>query len=127
MCILSSFRKLSETEMKLMEVIWEIGRPVKSNELLTIFFEKEGKEWKGQTIATFLSRLVDKGVLLIEREGRPNTYVPRISFKEYKKMEAQNLLETMYHGSIKSFLATLYDDKISPEELEELKKWLSDK
>lgn len=127
MSILSDFRSLSETEMKVMKVIWKMGRPVKSNELLEIFSEKEGKEWKGQTIATFLSRLVDKGVLLIEREGRPNTYVPRLSFKEYKKREAQNFLETMYQGSIKSFLATLYDDKISPEELEELQKWFSDK
>ncbi|UTR13638.1 BlaI/MecI/CopY family transcriptional regulator [Salipaludibacillus sp. LMS25] len=124
---MSSFRSLSETEMKVMKEIWKMGRPVKSNELLEIFSKEEEREWKGQTIATFLSRLVDKGVLLIEREGRPNTYVPRLSFKEYKKMEAQNLLETMYQGSIKSFLATLYDDKISPEELEELQKWFSDK
>src|SRR5690625_2408672 len=128
MYALSDFRSLSETEMKLMGVIWKIGRPVKSNELLEIFSEKEGKEWKGQTIATFLSRLVDKGVLLIEREGRPNTYVPRLSFKEYKSMEAQNLLETMYQGSIKSFLATLYcDDKIFPKEIRAVQKWLSDK
>lgn len=127
MYILSDFKSLSETEMKVMKVIWKMGRPVKSNELLEIFSEEEGKEWKGQTIATFLSRLVDKGVLLIEREGRPNTYVSRLSFKEYKRMEAQNLLEVMYQGSINSFLATLYDDKISPEELEELKKWFSDK
>lgn len=124
---MTSFRSLSETEMKLMKVIWRMGRPVKSNELLDIFFEKEGKEWKGQTIATFLSRLVDKGLLIIEREGRPNTYIPRLSFKEYKRREAQNVLKTMYQGSINSFLATLYDDNISPEELEELQKWFSDK
>lgn len=127
MAKLKNFRSLSDTEMKLMKVIWKMGRPVKSNELLEFFSKEEGKEWKGQTIATFLSRLVDKGVLLLEREGRPNTYVPRISFKEYKKREAQNLLETMYQGSIQSFIATLYDDKISPEELEELQKWFSDK
>lgn len=127
MCILSSFRSLSETEMKLMKEIWNIGRPVTSNELLEIFSEKEEKEWKGQTIATFLSRLVDKGVLLLEREGRPNTYVPRISFKVYKKREAQNLLDTMYKGSVKNFLATLYDDKVSSDELDEIKKWFSDK
>lgn len=127
MYILSDFRSLSDTEMKVMKVIWKMGRPVKSNELLEIFSEKEGKEWKGQTIATFLSRLVDKGVLIIEREGRPNTYIPRLSFEEYKKREAQSLLDTMYQGSIKSFLATLYDDKITSDELEELKEWFSDK
>lgn len=121
------FQSLSETEMKLMEVIWKENRPVKSNELLDIFSEKEGKDWKGQTIATFLSRLVDKGVLTVNREGRANIYVPCISLKEYKKREAQSLLNTMYQGSVKNFLATLYDDKVTTDELDELKKWFSDK
>lgn len=123
---MSEFKSLSESEMKIMKVIWKAGRPIKSNELLEIMARK-GIEWKGQTIATFLSRLVDKGVLLIERKGRPNTYVPRLSFKEYKRMEAQYLLKTFYHGSIKSFLSTLYDDEIPPDELDELQKWFSDK
>lgn len=124
---MANFRSLSETEMKIMKVIWKAGHPVKSNELLEIMAEKEGKNWKGQTIATFLSRLVDKGVLLIERQGRPNTYVPRLSYKEYKRMEAENLLETFYQGSIKNFLSTLYDDNITSEEIDELQKWFSDK
>lgn len=124
---LLEFQSLSETEMKLMEVIWKENRPVKSNELLDIFSEKEGKDWKGQTIATFLSRLVDKGVLTVNREGRANIYAPCLSLKEYKKREAQSLLNTMYQGSVKNFLATLYDDKVTTDELDELKKWFSDK
>lgn len=124
---LSNFKSLSETEMNVMQEIWKMGRPVKSNELLEVFFEKEGKQWKGQTIATFLSRLVDKGVLLIEREGRPNTYVPRISYKEYKRREAEDVLDSMYGGSLQNFLATLYDEKIPPEEQERLEKWLEDR
>lgn len=123
---MSSFKSLSETEMNLMQEIWDMGRPVTSNDLLEIFSEKEGKKWKGQTIATFLSRLVDKGVLLIEREGRPNTYVPRISYKEYKRREAKNVLDSMYGGSIQSFLATLYDERIPSEEQRKLKKWFEE-
>ena len=57
------FQKLSETEAELMQVIWECDHPVTSSELLRIFAEEKGKQWKGQTISTFLSRLVDKGVL----------------------------------------------------------------
>jgi predicted transcriptional regulator len=121
------FQKLSETEMELMQVIWKINNPVKSNELLTIFAKEKGRDWKGQTISTFLSRLVDKGVLLVKREGRSNIYIPRLSFKEYKKKEAQSLLDTLYQGSVKNFLVTLYDESIPSDELNELKKWFSDK
>lgn len=123
---LSSFRSLSETELRLMEVIWEMGRPVKSSELLTVF-SQEGKEWKGQTISTFLSRLVEKGVLIIERQGRPNTYVPRISYKEYKRLEAKSILDELYQGSIRSFIATLYEGEVTQEDLEQVYKWFSDK
>ncbi len=127
MYTLEKFQKLSETEMELMQVIWKIDRPVKSNELLSIFAKDKGRDWKGQTIATFLSRLVDKGVLLVKREGRSNLYIPRLSLKKYKKKEAQSLLDTMYQGSVKNFLATLYDENIPPDELDQIKEWFSDK
>lgn len=125
---MKDFQKLSETEMELMEVIWELDRPVKSSELLTIFSQSRGKEWKGQTIATFLARLVDKGLLIVDKQGRSNAYTPRLSTQEYKKREAQSLIDVMYQGSVKHFLATLYDgEDISKEEISELKKWFSEK
>lgn len=115
--------KMSETEMELMKVIWEINDPVQSNELLIIFKEK-GKSWKGQTISTFLSRLVDKGLLLVNKQGRSNTYVPRFSPEEYNKYKAQSILNSMYQGSVKNFLSALYDgEEISEGELKELKQW----
>lgn len=71
--------------MEVMQVIWKLNRSVKSSELLDIFSEKG---WKGQTIATFLSKLVDKGLLSVTRareKGRINIYKPRVTFREYKK------------------------------------------
>ncbi len=59
-----NFQKLSETEMEVMQVIWASDNPITSGELLDIFAQKKGKKWKGQTIATFLARLVEKGVLI---------------------------------------------------------------
>lgn len=127
MSIVKEFQKVTETEMQIMEVIWEMNRPVKSNELLHLFSKTKGKEWKGQTIATFLSRLVNKGILSMERVGKSNIYTTRMSLKEYKKREAQSVLDTMYQGSVNNFLATLYDEKVTPEELTKLQKWFSDK
>ncbi|MBS4192886.1 BlaI/MecI/CopY family transcriptional regulator [Bacillus sp. FJAT-49705] len=125
---MENFQKLSETEMELMQAIWEMDRPVKSSELLNLFALKKGKDWKGQTIATFLSRLVDKGLLLVNREGRSNIYIPCLSPEEYKRLEAQSLLDVMYQGSIKNFLSALYDGKkVSEKEINELKQWFSKK
>lgn len=125
---MKEFQRLSDTEMELMQVIWSLDHPVKSTELLTIFSQTKGKEWKGQTISTFLARLVDKGVLVAEKQGRANVYTSCLSPEEYKKWEAQSMLDKMYQGSVKNFLATLYDgEKVSKEEISDLKQWFSEK
>ncbi|QIB68891.1 BlaI/MecI/CopY family transcriptional regulator [Aminipila butyrica] len=123
------FQKLSETEMEVMQIIWEYGDPITSSELLDIFAAKEGKEWKGQTMATFLARLVKKGVLTsIKKQGRTNIYLPRISPEEYRSKEAKSFLDTVYEGSVKNFLATLYDGKaLTKNDVTELRRWFTEK
>lgn len=122
---MTEFQKLTDTELEVMQVIWKLNRSVTSSELLEIFSKKS---WKGQTINTFLSKLVDKGLLSVTRgKWRVNHYSPCVTFKEYKKREAKSVLDTMYQGSLTTFLATLYDDEVTEDELVELKQWLSEK
>lgn len=124
---LRKVQKLSETEMEVMQAIWESTSPITSKELLKLFSQK-GKEWKAQTISTFLSRLVNKGLLTISKQGRHNIYTSRLSYDEYKKWEAQSMLNKMYQGSIRNFLSTLYDgEKVPQKDINELKQWFSEK
>lgn len=120
-------QKLSESEMEVMHEIWGKVPPVTSRVLLESFKES-GKEWKSQTISTFLSRLVDKGALSVIKEGRTNLYTPKISLEEYNLMKTKGMLDGLYQGSVKNLLSALYDgDKLSNEDITELKKWLSEK
>ncbi|KGP80605.1 MULTISPECIES: BlaI/MecI/CopY family transcriptional regulator [unclassified Paenibacillus] len=124
---MNQLQKLSDTEMELMEVIWECEPPVTSTELLHMFSER-GKAWKAQTISTFLSRLVDKGALTATRHGRTNKYVPRISPEDYKLLETQQVLDGLYQGSVKNLISALYDgDKLSDQDIAELRQWFSEK
>ncbi|MGG3284486.1 BlaI/MecI/CopY family transcriptional regulator [Paenibacillus solani] len=124
---MNQVQKLSDTEMELMEVIWECTPPVTSTELLALFAQR-GREWKAQTISTFLSRLVDKGALTATRHGRTNKYIPRISPEDYKLMETQHVLDELYQGSVKNLISALYDgEKLSDEDIVELKQWFSQK
>lgn len=124
---MKQIKKLSDTEMELMEVIWECEPPVTSGELLRIFSKKD-KTWKAQTISTFLSRLVDKGLLKATRIGRTNQYVPCLSQEEYKLWETENVLDALYQGSVKNMISALYDgDKLSDEDISELKQWFFEK
>ncbi len=126
---MTNFQKLSETEMEVMQVIWASAHPMTSSELLDLFARNKGKEWKGQTMATFLARLVEKGVLIsTKQQGRTNIYEPYMSLEEYQSREANSLLETLYEGSVKNFLATLYDGKeLTKDEIAELRHWFVEK
>lgn len=126
MYIMSKFQKLSDTEMELMLIIWNLNKEVTSGELLDIVDKKKGKRWSSQTISTFLSRMIEKEVLTSNKVGRTNYYTPSVSLDEYKQREAEGILNDMYKGSVKSFLSALYyGKKIKKEEIDELKEWFS--
>ncbi|AXH99751.1 BlaI/MecI/CopY family transcriptional regulator [Sporosarcina sp. PTS2304] len=120
-------QKISETEMELMEVIWDCEHQITSNELLHIFAQR-GKEWKPQTISTFLSRLVEKKFLIATKQGRSNTYLPRISQEDYALWETESVLDKIYQGSVKNMITALYDgEKLSDDDIAELKQWFSER
>lgn len=115
------FEKMSDSEMEIMKVIWESATPVTTAHLLKVF---ENRQWKAQTMATFLTRLADKGLVTVNGKARSNLYAPAITEQEYHRLEAQNLLNSMYNGSLQNFLSALYGGgEINASEAEELKKW----
>ncbi len=118
---MEEFQSLSQSEMEIMQVIWETAAPVTTGYLQEVFFHKG---WKGQTIATFMARLVEKGLLTVTRQGKSNLYTPELTREQYRQREAANVIDSMYHGSLRDFLTAFYGEKkISPKEAEELKQW----
>lgn len=118
-------KKLSETEYEIMEVLWKSETPLSAAQLASYFAEHYSKEWKASTLATFLSRLTQKGVITSKREGRVPYYWPIKSKKEYERDGAQGILDSLYDGSIKNFFAALYGgSSMSEEERNSLREWL---
>ena len=118
---MKQFQSLSDSEMEVMRVIWASPTPVTSGEMLEHF---SAKGWKIQTVSTFLTRLVEKGALKIEKRGRSNLYSPALTPEEYRRREARNVVDTMYHGSMSDFMAAFYGGKPADKrEIEELRDW----
>jgi predicted transcriptional regulator len=121
-------KDISETELEIMEYLWKQKEPIQTVDLLAFFNQEREKNWKLQTLSTFISRLVDKGLIKSEVRGRGTVHQPAITFEEYNRLKAQNILEALYEGSIKNFFVALYGDKkLSKEEISELKQWLSER
>lgn len=117
--------KLSETEMEVMEEIWKVEDSVTVAQLMDIFRDKH---WKTSTLSTILKRLIEKGFLTKSMRGRVNFYYNTLTLDEYKKHEAKTLLNRLYNGSIKNFIAAVVDDDgLSKDDIDELKSWFLNK
>ena len=118
-------KRLPDSELELMMIIWESKEPVSSAYLME---KLEGeKDWATTTVLNFLARLVDRGFLKVEKQGRINLYTPLISEKDYIETESRSFLERMHKSSLKSFVAALYDGKtISAKDAEELKHYIDE-
>ncbi len=116
---------IGNAEIEIMKVIWKAKEPITS---LEIGKAVEDKGWKKTTIATFLSRLVEKGVLSAQKKGKLYYYTPLISARDYRKLQTKNLISILYNGSVKEFAVSLFEEqKLSDEDIEELRTFLNDR
>lgn len=111
---------MSEAEEEVMEKLWDQPERIKQSQFLALF-EADGKEWKRQTLNTFLSRLENKG--LVRREHRMVEAV--YSREEYHFMQMKEALDHMYGGRLSNFVAAFVREKgINESEAEALIKIL---
>ena len=117
--------KISEAEMEIMKIIWKKNEQVTTGGILEEL--PKDNSWKTTTVMTLISRLVEKGILSMTKVGQLNHYSAKITEDEYKAIQADNFLEDMHNGSVKNFIATLFNNKkISKNDIAELKKWLKE-
>lgn len=68
--------EISDAEWEVMRVTWTLGS-VTSSQMAEIMAEKMG--WKTATVKTLLGRLIKKGALRAEKNGRAFTYYPTVA------------------------------------------------
>ena len=116
-------KKLPDTEFEVMKTVWGNEPPVTTNMLM----EQLGKEkgWKQQTLIVLLMRLVERGFLRTEKNGKERAYYPLVDKEQYLKFETSSFIERFHNHSIVSLVNTLYDGKeLKASDLEELSRWL---
>ena len=112
---------MSATEFYILKYLWSRETPATFSEIRTHFNEEEKKEWKKQTVNTFLTRLAQKGFLNIDKSGKRAIYIPSVSRKKYYEDYAQQIIEDSYEGSLKNFVCAFTENhKLTSNEKEEL-------
>lgn len=116
---------IGDSELEIMKVIWQSDKPLTS---LDIGKQVESKGWKKTTIATFLSRLTEKGALTCEKQGRLYCYSPLISERDYRKSQTKNLIKMLYNNSVRDFAVSFFgEQELSDKDICELKAILDSK
>lgn len=115
--------KLFDSELKVMELVWE-GEPISAKAISLLAAERYG--WNKNTTYTVIKKLEAKGILHREEPGFVCTSL--ISREEVCKTETQGLIDKLFGGSRKAlFSALLEDEKLSAEELDELRAMIEKK
>ena len=119
-------KKLPDSELEIMLIIWEYDRPVTRFEIESKL--DEDRNLSPTTILSFLSRLQEKGFLDVAKEGKNNIYSAIISKESYMQTDSKNMLKKLYKNSVKNFLAALYDgNSLSEKDLQELEEYIKEK
>ena len=116
--------QITPAELEIMNVLWD--RPgIGASEIADVL--ESDKDWNIRTIKTLVARLVEKGALTTEPEGRRYLYRPAIRRGDYQKKAAKQFVDRMFGGRAAPLDAHLADARgLSAEDIAELERLLGD-
>jgi BlaI family penicillinase repressor len=115
--------KISSSEWEVMDVIWAKA-PVTATEVFAGL--PKGHGWKQKTVNTFLTRLVEKGALAVDRKERAFSYRARVSREECVRAESATFLEKVFRGATGSLVLHFCEQgNLTQDEIRELEHLLN--
>jgi len=114
--------RIGEAEHAVMEVLWEKA-PLTAAEVAERVPAERG--WSMATVKTMLGRLLAKGVLAHEEEGRRYLYRPAISRDHYLAQESARLIDRLFGGKVTPLVAHLAQrDRLTDKDIAEIEALL---
>lgn len=110
--------KLFDSELKIMDVLWENGECTAKYIAETL---KEQVGWSKTTTYTVIKKCIDKKV--IGRKEPHFVCTPLVTKEEVREFETRELINKMYDGTADCLVASILGSrKLSPEEIIRLKQ-----
>lgn len=91
---------LTESEEKVIITIWELEKTSDAcvTGIMAGVNQKYDRDWKVQTVSTFLARMVKKGCLSAEKKGRGKCYHPTFTLEQYQGYCLMEITENLFQG-----------------------------
>jgi BlaI family penicillinase repressor len=121
----SSDLVLSDLQLLLMRVFWSRPTATAADVVAEL---RATRPLAHTTVATLLSRLEKRGLLLATREGRQVTYRAAVSRRDVRRSMVSALLSGLFDGEARGLVSHLVDQRhIDGDELAEIRAALARK
>jgi len=116
--------KISDSELKIMRILWREGRPLSFTEIRTEL--ESNTKWSKSTIQTLVVRLRDKGAITTHIQY-VTLYSPAVTEQEYISAEGKSFLDKLFKGNAKKLIASLYENgQLDERDIDELKQYFAE-
>jgi len=112
--------QISDAESRVMEFLWQ-HHPATAAQV----HEALGPvhDWREATVKTLLNRLLGKGAVEVEQDGRRYLYRPAIDRDDWVIEETAGLVDRMFGGRLAPLVAHFSQHReLSPADIEELRR-----
>lgn len=110
--------KISEAELVVMEALWAAPAPLTAADVAD---QVSGQGWSQATVKTLLGRLLAKGAVAHEEDGRRYLYRPAIARDDHVAGDVGRLVDRLFGGRAAPLVAHLAErQKLSAEDIAEL-------
>jgi BlaI family transcriptional regulator, penicillinase repressor len=116
--------KISTAESVVMGALWA-REPLSAEDIAAEV--AEGKDWSEATVKTLINRLLNKGAIGAERDGRRYLYRPLLARDAYLEAESQGLLDRLFDGRLAPLVSHLSQSrKLTAEDIADLKRLIEE-
>ena len=116
--------RISEAEHAVMEALWDES-PLSAVDVCERVCKS--RDWSMATVKTLLGRLVTKGVIETEPDGRRFLYTPLVARSEYVGSESKRLVERLFGGRAAPLFAHLAESEaLTEDDLSEIEALLKE-
>lgn len=116
--------QISEAESRVMQVLWQRGASTAEEVVAAL---DDAADWQESTVKTLLNRLLKKGAVRAEAEGRRYRYHPEIAQADWVLEESRGLLDRLFGGRVAPLVAHFSQHgKLSRKDVAELRKLIGE-
>ena len=115
---------ISDSEAVVMEVLWS-EHPLAAEDVVARLSARS--DWAEPTIKTLLNRLLKKGAVRAERDGRRYLYFPILTREAWVASQSESVLDRLFGGRVAPLVAHFSErGKLSQDDIDELKRLIGE-